>query len=299
MPTILGDKVTVAANGSIVLTLNDASAVPLGATFWRSDVLDGWDQTSDMDFTSSPRASIDGDAKGDYDSLRARHLTLGGYIMASSRAQAEVLWDTLVAGLPRNQELVLTRFEGTPKFVRCYRSAKIERPQQLADAVSSGVGFALRWETVLTCVDPLKYASTASSGTAGVAGASSGGRTYPRTYPMTYTSVTGSGNAITLVNTGTAPTPPFITLTGPLPKGGWRVANDTTLQDFRMDIGILAGEQLTLDFRNEIALLNGQVVFGAITGDFWDVVRGSNTIRLYADFDAAAGIAASINSAWE
>lgn len=299
MPTILGDKVTVAAGGSTLLTLNDPALLPANAGIWGADRLDGWDSTSDIDFTSSARTGIDGDVKGDYDAVRARHLLLGGYFLANTREQAEGLWDGLVTGLPRNQELTLTRAEGVSKFVRCYRSTKIDRVESYDRVIANGVGYWMRWETTLTCLDPLKYATTAQSGSAGVAGQSIGGRTYPRTYPMTYSTGTGVGNAILLTNSGTAPTAPLVTLTGPLPKGAWRVANDTTLKDFRMNVGVLAGETLVIDFRKETALLNGQLVFGAVTGDFWDVVRGQNTIRLYADFDAAAGITASINSAWE
>lgn len=299
MPTILGDKVTVAVGGSTLATWNDPAALPANASLWGADKMDGWDDSSDMDFNSSARNGIDGDIKGDYDAVRARHLLLGGYLLAATRAQAEGLWDGLVYGLPRNTELTVTRNEAIPKFVRCYRSAKIERVQFLDDAISNGIGYAIRWETTLTCLDPLKYDVVTQTQSAGVAGQSVGGRTYPRTYPMTYSSTTGVGNAIILNNIGTAPTPPLVTLTGPLPAGGWRVANDTTLKDFRMNVGLGTGDTMVIDFRKETALLNGQLVFGTITGDFWDVVRGQNTIRLYADFNAAAGITASINSAWE
>lgn len=296
MSTIFRDKVTV--NGSA--TWNDPASVPAGAQAWGVDQIDGWDDTADLDSLFIARGGIDGDVHGDFDALRGRHLLLGGYVHASNRAQAEGLFDQIVRSLPRNKELTLTRHEGVPKFVRAYRAAKIERPQLLVDTVGNGQGTGFRWMVPLIAPDPLKYAVQQQTSSAGVAGLSVGGRTYPRTYPMVYTTTTGVGNAAVVTNTGTAETPPVVTLTGPLGAGVWRVSNETTLRDLAINVGLAAGDTMVIDFRREVATVNGFVVSGTITGDFWGVSPGvQNTIRLYADFDPAAGISVTINSAWE
>jgi hypothetical protein len=293
MPTIFRDKVTVNGGTSLV-TFNDITQYPAGAGHWCIDVLDGWDDTADLELASSLRGGVDGEVLGSFAQAKARHLLIRGYVVAGDRARSEALKDQIRSSWPRNVDLVLSRYEPVPKFVRCRRNGKIEFPP----GEDVGTGFAFRLPVIAP--DPFKYALAPVSGSAGVAGQSTGGRTYPRTYPMVYTTTTGSGNAVVIVNAGTAPTPPYITLTGPLVKGAWRVVLENTGDTFQMDIGLGAGDTMVLDFRNRLALLNGYPVTANITGDYWYLPpKVSSTVRLYADFDPAAGIAVSAYSAWE
>jgi hypothetical protein len=293
--TIFRDKVTIVNGGTV--TYNDVTVYPPGATYFNVDRMDGWDDTSDLEGSVIPRGNIDGDVPPDFTPARSRHLLVEGYLLAPTRAQADGLFDQVVLSMPRNRELVLSRYEAVPKFLRARRMVSLDVLERYHDP--NGAGHGMRWQTQLVAPDPFKYDVNTQSNTAGVSGAVSGGRTYPRSYPMVYTVPSGTGNAILLNNTGTAPTLPLITLTGPLPRGNWRVANDTTLKTFSMDMALISGDTLVLDFRKETAVLNGYPVFATTSGDFWSVERGTNTIRLYADFDPAASITAAINSAWE
>jgi hypothetical protein len=289
MPTIFRDRVTLGA-----LDFNYASGQPADAQVWGVDVMEGWKTSPDMTvYASVLGGERDGEVSGDFAPLQARHLLVGGYVKAATRAQAEALHDIIVRdGVPRNRELLLVRYETVPKFLRVKREGPIETDWPMED------GF--RWQVTLRADDPFRYGLTEVSGSAGTAGQSSGGRRYPRTYPLRYLTVTGGdNNLVVLVNDGTAPTWPVATLTGPLPAGGWRLSNETVGGELRYDVDLQTGDVLDIDFQNEVALLNGFPVSGAITGDFWRVVPGPNVIKLYADEALGAGFTITINPAWE
>lgn len=291
MTTIFRDKVTAGPANEV--TFNDAALKPAGAVVWGLDTLEGWDRTPEIDFIStSLGGSVDGEVAAAFAPARARHLLVAGYCMASSRAAAASLYDVLVRdAFPRNREILLTRYEPVPKFLR----VRVSAPRQIDPVGPTN----FRWVAELTAVDPFRYGLTVISGSAGVAGQSSGGRTYPRTYPLEYATVTeGSANSVTLVNEGTAGSFPFATLHGPI-EPGWRLSNDTTDKAVQFDIGLGSGDELEIDFRQGTARLNGFPITALITGDFWEVEPGPNIIRLYGTFDPSASFDISANSAWE
>jgi len=288
MPTIFRDKVTVGTT-----TFNEVGTMPSGAQVWGIDVLDGWKRGPALEYTVNKISDVDGEILGEVQSAKARYMTVSGYVLASSRATSESLEDVLVNTFARNTDLVLARYESIPKFVTCRRVGPIE--------VTNPMENGWRFTVDLMCPDPFKY-SLAPVGplSAGVAGLSSGGRTYPRTYPLVYTTVvSGSENRVVLTNAGTASSSPTVTITGPLVKGGWRLSNDTTGEDLSMDVGLATGDVLLIDFANELVYVNGFLVGPSVLGDFWRVVPGVNIIKLYADYDPASTFTISVYSAWE
>jgi hypothetical protein len=295
VPTIFRDKVT---SGSV--TFNDVAARPLpGTIYFNIDVLDGWGGTPDLDAVFTPIGSIDGEIPADFFPAKGRGVSVGGYVEATTRAIAEQLWDILVRdAFPRNVELELTRYETIPKFLRFRRSGQMPDPAWVGPT-------AFRFGVPIRAADPFKYALTSQVESSGVAGLSTGGRSYPRTYPLVYTTIaSGTANLVTINNVGTAPTPPEIVLNGPLSKGGWRLVNETLeLADregtLKFDVGLVAGDVLEINFRTETALLNGYLITASLFGDFWKVQPGVNVIKLYADFDPAAGFTVTARSAWE
>lgn len=291
MPTIHGDKVTCGT-----ATFNEVVSTPAGAVIWRMDGLTGWDATGDLEVISSPRGGhIDGAIAGGFFPAFPRLIYATGYVMATSRAEADTLVDILWRdAFPRNADLVLTRYEPVPKFLHCRVSGSREifpvGPQMF------------RWIAPLTAFDPLKYGVTVvTSGLVGVAGLATSGFPAPLTAPLTPTAIDGGGNTnvVNLFNAGTAATKPIATLYGPLAKGGWRLSNDTTDQFIRFDVELGISDVLVIDFAAEEALLNGFPVTATVTGDFWSVQPGVNVIKLYANYDVDAGFEISINSAWE
>lgn len=298
MPTILRDKVEVAYPNGPLVTFNDNPTKPTGSIKWGLDDLSGWDETPELDVSSlAIGGGVDGEILGDRFPARARHFMASGWVMAETRADAENLMDVIMRdAFPRNKDIKLVRYETIPKYLNCRVSAKrtVERvgPQDF------------RWIVPLIAGDPFKYDNdppAGSSGSAGVAGQSSGGRSYQRTYPLQYTTTTEGedANSVTLVNRGTAETYASIIVTGPLASGTWRISNETTGEDIKFNIALVAGDVMDIDFRNGIALLNGFPVTATITGDFWKLQPGPNVIKLFGDFDPAAGFTATTESAWE
>lgn len=298
MPTLFRDKVEVGPSGAPV-TFNDYSLKPAGSIHWGMDTLDGWDSSSELEVTSlAIGGGVDGEILGGYFPAKGRHMTASGFVTALDRDNAEALQDVVIGdAFPANRDLILARYESIPKYLR----ARVSGPYQI-----ERVGPAnFRWIVPLVAGDPFKYdldPPNSSAGTAGVAGQSVGGRSYPRTYPLQYTAVTtGSedANFVTLYNRGTADTYAIVSVNGPLTKGAWRLSNETTGEDVRFDVGLSAGDTLLIDFKEGTAFLNGFPVTASISGDFFKIVRGPNIIKLFGDFDPAAGFSASIESAWK
>lgn len=290
MPSVFNDKVTVDD-----LVFNDLAEMPTGVVGrgWGVDVLDGWNKTPDLEAPYTEIGLVDGEIPGEFFAAKGRFVNVGGWVHAFDRETADTLWDQIVLGFRRNAELVITRYEPVPKFMRVRRIAPVEQ-------VFTGPA-AFRWATTVKAGDPFKYALTPLVGSAGVAGQSSGGRTYPRTYPLTYATITsGESNSVVLTNAGQADSSRLIVaLNGPLNKGGWRLVNETTNETIKFDIGLLSTDVLEIDFHDEVAYLNGSPVTVTIIGDFFRLVPGVNVLKVYADFDPNAGFDATGYSAWE
>lgn len=291
MPTIFRDIVVI--NN---VTFNDSLTLPdiPGVIKFGIDVLDGWKRGPDLDAQFTAIGSVDGEIPGEYFSALGRQLMVGGYVFAETRDAAELLEDVLVRdAFPRNVELLMTRFEPTPKIMRLRRNGPVE---------TTWVGeLGFRFGVDLRAPDPFKYAAFPAVGTAGVAGQSSGGRSYPRTYPLTYTSITsGADSQVAVLNEGSADSSrTLVTITGPLNRGGWRLVNETTNELIKFDVGLLSTDFLQIDFFDETALLNGSPITATITGDFFKMKPGTNIIKMYGDYDPSAGFTIESYSAWE
>lgn len=291
MPTIFRQRVTI--NG---VAFNDDAAKPAGAVNWILDVMDGWDNTPDPDVRMTPLGvSRDGSSSADFFAYPNRVLTIGGAVYASSAAVAETLRDLLLSTvMPRNKNLEVTRQQSSLKFLTARRAGVFETDWPMDS------GF--RWQTTLMADDPFKYSSTTVSGSAGVSGNASYGYTFPHTFPLTYT-LLGSGDvsALGIVNAGTVSSRKFtVSITGPLTAGGWRLRNDTNGGELGFDVGLLSStDVLLIDFMGETVLLNGYPIAYTLSGDFWGLDPGSNTIRLYADYNATTQFTVVARSAWE
>lgn len=288
MPTIFRNKVV--ANS---VAFNDV--LPFGANNFAIDILDGWKDTGDPEESSVELGSTqDGSSSASFFPVRSKFVTAGGYVVATSVAQAEALSDVLVRdAFPRNRSFQLVRYEGIPKFMNCRRSGAVEFDWSVVEN-----GF--RWSTVLMAEDPFKYALTPQVASAGVVGTVTSGHTFPVTFPMTFGSGSSTSSGVGIYNAGTAPTSNFqAALTGPLTKGAWRLANDTTGETIGFNVGLTVTDSLTIDFKNQNANLDGYSVGNDYVGSFWQLAPGTNVVRLYAEFNASAGVTVTAYSAWE
>lgn len=305
MSTIFRDRVTaqrrLSAEGeeevlATAVEFNNWSLRPAGSIDWWIDGMDGWDKSAELEVRSNTRSGqTDGEVAAAYFPARARHMLVTGWVQAETRAAAESCSDIIVRdAFPTNDYIKLVRYEAVPKYLW----VRVSGPHEILRVSQE----AFRWVVPVMAEQPFKLSNSAldnESGSSGVAGLSSGGRTYDRVYPLEY-SVTSEGddNSVVLFNHGTAPTYPVITIVGPLPTGGWRITNDTYGDSLTFDVGLTLTDTLTIDFEEQIALLNGYPITATITGDFWTVRPGANVIKLFSTFDPDAGFSAEIRSAW-
>lgn len=291
MPTLFRDKVTF---GDIVFNDPLQRPLPAGIVEWGCDVLAGWDESFDIADVFVSKGSVDGAVSGEFFPANARQMMVGGYVVASTRAIADQLWDIIVReAFPRNVRFDIVRYETTPKLLTVKLSGR---------RTIEWVGpLAFRWGAEVTAEDPYKYSLSPDMQSAGVAGQSMGGRSYPRTYPMSYQTVfSGTQNSVVTSNLGTGYSQRFLVdITGPLNTGGWRFVNETTDSYISFSVGLSVSDVLTIDFQRGIALLNGYPVTASLSGDFFSLAPGPNTLKLYGDFDPSAGFTLTAYSAWE
>jgi hypothetical protein len=292
MATIFRQKVV-----SNNVTFNSGVALPVGATNFGLDIMDGWKDTGDPEESLVELGSYrDGSSSASFYPIRSKFLNLGGYVTATNVANAEALADKLVRDcFPRNTSFRLERYEAVPKYMSVRRSSAIE-----FDWTVVPEGF--RWSTTLVAEDPFRYELSPNTIFTGVANTASGGHTFPVTFPMTFnTGGSGTGAGAGVYNSGSVATSNFtISLFGPLSKGGWRISNDTTGQAIGFNVSVPSGtDTLVIDFLNQVATVNGFAVSSDYFGDFWQLVPGNNTIRLYAEYDPSASATINYFSAWE
>lgn len=110
-------------------------------------------------------------------------------------------------------------------------------------------------------------------------------------------SVLADGGQQFIVNQGSAPAAPTLSIEGPITNP--RVLNNTTGEELRLLFDLAAGETLVIDFRQRTVLLNGTasrysaVEFPAST--WWALQPGSNDVRLNA---LTAGSGAQVTVGW-
>jgi len=292
MPTIHKQRVEAGS-----LTFNDPSSLPPGAVSCGIDVLDGWKNSPEPDVVATDLGLMrDGMELGAVFPVRARYLVVGGWGLGVDEENAELLHDSLARdAFPRDKLLKMVRYEAVPKYVWYRRSGALETEW---DAVENG----FRWQTTLVCADPFKYSVSQEMDSAGTAGVSETGMSFPVTFPLSFTTVAAGSTDTTagIINHGTAPSRSFsAVITGPLSDGGWRLRNDTTDEELWFDTGLGPSETLTLDFARQIVYLNGFPYVGKKSGDWFALQPGDNDIRLYADFNASTTVTVTAESAWE
>lgn len=297
MTSIHGDKVTFAHEfGGCSFNDPESSDWP-GALAVSIDGMPGWRATADLTVVRTPRGTGDGDYFGDRFPKKSRMITIQGYLLAPDRETLDQMFDLIVTNaFPVDTDIVMTRHEPTPKYVTCRLAGSVEDTEYLIDPRGAD---ALRWEATVLCDDPLKYdAMTTLSGAAGVSGLPSGGRTYPRVYPLVYNvTASGEGEKVTLYNAGTTDAPALISVHGPIPIG-WRLELSNTGERLSFAVALNASDVLVVDTGDKSALLNGFPVNGTLSGTWWRLKPRGNTVRLYGNYDSAAGFSVLARSSW-
>jgi len=204
---------------------------------------------------------------------KTRRISFSGHILAgdyASFAQARKEFFQAFSFLNAEKLLRFTTFDG--RDLQCnVMAATAIRDAQTGPTASF---YAIE----LTASDPLFYAQTTSSVQGGIATLTGAGFALPFAFPL---ALSGSlQGVLTLANNGNARVyPTQIKLIGP--GTNFTVSNKTTDKDLSFNGTLSSGEYVIIDPKRRTALKNGTTnVYGSMSGDWWDLYYGNNTVTL-------------------
>ena len=106
-----------------------------------------------------------------------------------------------------------------------------------------------------------------------------GGMAIPARVPFDLQTGINSNN---LFNYGNEISDPIFTITGP--GTGFAIGNSSTDEEFRLDLTLIAGDEVVVDVVERTVLKNGVLnVFPNFSGDFWRLKAGNNNLRFVID----------------
>lgn len=137
--------------------------------------------------------------------------------------------------------------------------------------------FSASFKIELLAGDPTIYETSVSELTAGLSLQTSGGYTYPVVYPVIYA---GGSLPQTVTNAGTVAVYPTITLTGLMTDPV--LTNNTTLEQFALNITTSSSDVVVINMQQHTVLLNGGNIIGDVGTDstWWGLLPGDNSITL-------------------
>lgn len=149
-----------------------------------------------------------------------------------------------------------------------------------ADFQYGRVDIATEW----SCPDGLLYDNALISGQCGLPNPTSGLH-FPATFNLTFGS--SAGGSFQMNNTGSYPTAPFFTITGPVAYP--IISNQTTGEQIKLNIVLSAGDTIAIDCQSGTVSLNGANRNNTvdISTTFFGLTPGTNTIG-FASSDSAA-----------
>lgn len=203
---------------------------------WRYTRLDGWGLGGGVETNNAPRPSQHGNFAGPT-YRRARVITIAGDIVANSRASAVAARDALAALLADGST---GTFAVNDPDLGTRTATVTLSDTPLSDDAFVGVGI-LRWSLQFTAPDWRKYGEDQTGSTPLPGGGT--GLSYNLSYPLDYGDP-GEPGRLSFTNTGTAPTEPVFTVTGPL-LGGFEISRVETGQRLRYEHPV--GTALVLD----------------------------------------------------
>jgi hypothetical protein len=266
-------------------------AVDSAGVAWYLQSLEGWDSPDSRSQFTERESDHGAWAAPVY--LGARPITLGGTIVAPSRAALELAMDQLraAAGLT---DTMLTVGEDTPKQATVRRSGK-PLMQYVTDTKAT-------YSVMVTADDPRRYSTTLQSGTTYLP-STTGGLTLPAALPWTLSSTTVAGE-VDATNLGDFETRPLFTIAGPvsspqvlcqMPDGSVRFLN------YSLDLA--TGDVLVIDTDAHTVILNGDAsrrrFLATPTG--WPTFPAGSTVACLfraGGYNSTATLTVTWRSAW-
>lgn len=207
----------------------------------------------------------------------ARVIPLDGYIQGGTQLEAwdnlDLLKSTLQLGAPH---VFRFRRNGRPEddeFANVVVSTEVETPVDVPALI-------LPWGVTVVASDPRIYSSTIKSGTYDPTDSTSGGGTdMPLVFPLVFSTTTTSH--LELVNTGQFPSPPILTVHGPVENPA--IDNDTLGVSIYIIYNLGDSDEVQIDVLNRLVTLNGAPrpdLYDAANSTWWEIVKGINSLRL-------------------
>ena len=247
----------------------------------------------EMRENANDRVEADGGIHGDFWYGR-RPVVLNGRVLAGGSAETRNWRSTKLLratnAMREDGVMYWTPTGSVPQFIRFRR----QQPVRITG------GFNKDCQVPLVSQDSYIWAYDLTSESVSAGGVAGAGRTYSRTYNRAYAAITAVGQVL-VTNEGSAPTPPRLTITGPVTNP--TIQNATTGESITLIYTLSAGQTLVVDHANRTVMLNGTTnrysAYDFENSTWWDLVPGVNDLRFlpYA-YTAGASLLVEYRHAW-
>lgn len=207
---------------------------------------------------------------------------LSGYTGAPGATEEEALAATQDA----HDALVGVLTGPGVRTLRWLRRGRTEEEQALCtiaggpDDPSEGFALTVRWAVTLESADPRVFSAVLSSAqydpTASLSG---GGAPMPLVFPLVFSTTTATELFVT--NGGNAPTPPTLTIRGPVANPA--IDNDSTGESILIRYTLGSADVVQIDVSTRRTYLNGSLrrdLVETAGTTWWELQPGENAVRL-------------------
>lgn len=256
--------------------------------------VDGLDGLPDVRNQDSTRGYADGLFTG-RDFASGRQLVFDLQIMGNSTNSARYYVNELRANLLMQQYgTSVLQFQIPSRALQFVNARVRDRDIKIDPNYTYGLAFA---RVVMLCPDPRIYDNALQTRVVSTPAAGTG-RTYNRIYNVTYTG-SGSGSLVTCTNSGTYPTVPTFTITGPCSNPV--IVNSTTGQKLAFTVVLSSTDTLVVNPDLRTVLLNGNPARNLLTTDssWFGLPVGSTNIGFVASASSTgASLTVQFNNAY-
>jgi hypothetical protein len=256
--------------------------------------VDGLDSLPSVRNQDSTRGYADGLFTG-RDFASGRQVTFNLQIMGDNSNNARYYVNELRANLLMQQYgTSLLQFQLPSRSLQFVNARVRSRDITIDPDYSYGKAYA---KVVMLCPDPRIYDNAVQTGVVSTP-AQGTGRVYNRTYNLTYIG-SGSGNTVTCTNSGTYPTVPTFTITGPCTNPV--IVNSTTGQKLAFTTTLSSADTLVVNPDLRTVLYNGSAARNLLTTDsswFYLPVGSTNIGFVAGASSVGASLTVQFNNAY-
>lgn len=243
--------------------------------FWEWRDIEGWFSTPGLDTAIAPQGNADFALAASRFPMKERYITIHGVCHTETPDELWRARERLIRHWFRpNEAFDLIVEEPVPKRITVRTSGQIDMPwgeQMLSFAFS----------IPMVAPDPAKRGLELLSGATPPAPPGALTHAIPHTIPYGYQNSGGGSGTLSLVNAGNIPASPRLSVSGPV-STGWSVINETTGVTFALDLTLNQGQTVVIDMARQTATVNNVPVQVRLTGDWFHLAVGRNTLRFLA-----------------